>query len=220
MTRLTDADLDRLGHLLDQDDIAPAHRLNTIAGLLAECRARGRERDEARRRWDRQSDRWCVMTPDDTLWFDTRNQAEDEAADWMDNDSQCSGEAREDQCVILAVVSTTAPIVGSTKDDDTPDGQLCRDNGWDHIVSGYRVEPGAPGIYRDDYVHPLAAEATARAEAAEAEVERLRALIADPGDMTWAWVLAEDDRIRLAHVRRVNITVPGHRIADHLRGTP
>lgn len=49
------------------------------------------------------------------------------------------------------------------------------------------------------------------------EVERLRALIDNPGDHVQTWTPTCDQIVGIAHARTVTITIPSVTIRDHLR---
>jgi hypothetical protein len=53
---------------------------------------------------------------------------------------------------------------------------------------------------------------------ARAEVDRLRAVIDDPGAMVSTWRPTRDQIVGIAHAQEVVITVPAGEIRDHLRG--
>lgn len=144
-----------------------------------------------RAKWDRQADRWAVMTPDGAEWFDDRAAAETYAIEWMTDALHDEGEAHDEQCTVLAVVSTTQKIIKATKGDESEDGAWLRARGWDYMVAGYTCEPG--GTYlAGDAPHPAAVEA-------QQEVERLRAQVADVG---WAgdWFDLDGPRVRWLRV--------------------
>lgn len=118
--------------------------------LAATVEALEVELTAANKRWDCASDRWCVYHSEQGLeWFDTRADAEAFAVDYMTDLLRDSGEAHDDQCTIMAVVASTEEVVGGTAQDDTPDGDWCRDRGVDYIVSGYKVTPGTECGYND-----------------------------------------------------------------------
>ncbi len=52
---------------------------------------------------------------------------------------------------------------------------------------------------------------------ARAEVDRLRAVIDDPGPMVSTWRPTRDQIVGIAHAQEVVITVPAGEIRDHLR---
>ena len=54
-------------------------------------------------------------------------------------------------------------------------------------------------------------------EALADEVERLRALIDNPGDIVQTWAPTRDQIVGIAHARTVTITIPSVTIRDHLR---
>ena len=182
--------------------VALHDEVRTMGRMVAQSSHDQRDHDEIdqlraevaslRAKWDRQADRWAVMTPDGTEWFDDRTAAETYAIEWMTDALHDHGEACDEQCTVLAVVSTTREIVGAEKGDGSDDGEWLRERGLDYMVEGYTCEPG--GTYlAGDAPHPAAVEA-------QQEVERLRAQVADVG---WAgdWFTLDGPRVRWLRVQ-------------------
>lgn len=156
--------------------------MRDMGPILQELEALRAENARLAQMWERQADRWYVLTPEhDAEWFDTRSDAERYAVEWMEEDLRDSGEGREDRCIVMAVVSSTDEIRGATSDDDSERGQWLRERGWDYEIMGYRCTPGEACIAGDG-AHPAA-----EAERA-AIVAWLRAMLNDlrrgPGNTT------------------------------------
>ena len=106
-------------------------------------------------------------------------------------------------------------------EDDTEDGERCRDAEWDALLDGVveRVEADSAALdFCGRGAAAVIAALRAERDEARAEVERLRAVIDNPGSMVSTWRPTRDQIVGIAHAQEVVITVPAGEIRDHLRG--
>lgn len=155
---------------------------DSVVDLSARVAALEADLAAADKRWDRSSDRWCVLTPEQGAeWFDSRADAEAFAVDLMTDALRDSGEAGDEQCTILAVVSTTEEVVGAEVGDGSDAAEWLKERGLDYEVTGYTCTPGTRSHFIGDFEHPAATAMRLRMEAEraalEAEREKLRAVV-------------------------------------------
>jgi hypothetical protein len=121
-------------------------RLIALAPTLAEevLRLRGEvERLTALVPADPSPEGWVAHTPDGLVWFDTRAEAEAHAIDWHTGDLDDRGEGGEELGHVFAVVGHVAEVVKARAEDDSEDGEWCRELGVDYMIGGYKVRPGS-----------------------------------------------------------------------------
>ena len=73
---------------------------------------------------------------------DTQAEADGEVIDHFTeilNDSGCDGLA-EGHGYVAQVTSRCTPKIRAHAEDDTDDGAVCRERGWDYWVEGYRMD--------------------------------------------------------------------------------
>lgn len=117
-------------------------------GVCAESRERLREVERLRAQLAAyeadEPDGWISYHSEMGMeWHDSRASAEAEAVDAMTGLLHDEGEAHDDQAIVLRVVAHTREVVQATSDDDSEDGEWCRDHGVDYMVSGYEIRPGS-----------------------------------------------------------------------------
>jgi len=115
-------------------------------------------RDKALSLWERSADMWLVVDPEGVQleWFDSRPEAESHAIEVMEEWLRYNGEARDHQCTVLAVVSSTEEVIGANRDDDSERGEWLRERGFDYEVTGYVCRPGTESYLKQDFEHPSA----------------------------------------------------------------
>jgi hypothetical protein len=169
---------------------------------------------------------WMTYDPDDGWYeYDNPSDAENAFGQIVDHLRDEASEAWHESADTAAwgiwiPIERLRLVATAWPDDDTEDGERCRDAGRDAILEGVVERVDADSAALDFCVRrESAAFAALRAERdeARAEVERLRAVIDNPGPMVSTWHPKRDQVVGIAHAREVVITVPEVEIRDHLR---
>jgi hypothetical protein len=169
---------------------------------------------------------WMTHDPDDG-WYEYDNPSDAESAfgqivDHLRDEASEAWHESADTAAwgIWIPIERLRLVATAWPDDDTEDGERCKDAGWDAILDGVveRVEADSAAL---DFCGRRAAATIsalrAERDEARAEVERLRAVIDNPGDIGAQISIVGFDRARLAHAETVTVTVTSAMIRDRLR---